>query len=84
MHTRIVIAVSLSLFALLSVVAEIVTDLHDRFTPVELGTKAAVTLDFSESGLTDEEAFQQLGMFSDRLGIGLVKLVGRLACSAPL
>ena len=79
MHTRIVIAVSLVLFALLSVVAGIVTDLHDRFTPGGLGTKATVVLDFGESGIADDEAFRQLGMLSNRLEIGLVKLAPDLS-----
>lgn len=79
MHRRIVVAVSAVLFALLTVVVGIVTDLHDRFVPVELGAKAAVSLNFSESGMSDEEAFRQLGMLSDRLGIGLVKLAPDLS-----
>lgn len=74
MHKRIVVVVSAVLFALLAVVAVIVTDLHDRFVPVALGATAAVSLDFGESGLADEEAFRQLGMLSDRLGLGLVKV----------
>ncbi len=78
-HTRIVIVVSLVLFALLSVVAGIVTDLHDRFVPVGLGTRATVVLDFGESGISDDEAFRQLGMLSDRLEIGLVKLAPDLS-----
>lgn len=79
MHKRIVVAVSAVLFALLAVVVGIVTDLHDRFVPVELGAKAAVRLDFGESGMPDEEAFRQLGMLSDRLGIGLVKVAPDLS-----
>ncbi|MDI3328884.1 MAG: hypothetical protein QJR06_10045 [Alicyclobacillaceae bacterium] len=74
MHKRIVIAVSAVLFVLLAFVAEIVTDLHDRFFPEQLGVKTAVSLDFGNSGLSDEEAFQQLGAISDRLGLGLVKV----------
>lgn len=74
MHRRIVIVVSAVLFALLAAVAVIVTDLHDRFVPVALGATATVSLDFGQSGLADEEAFRQLGMLSDRLGLGLVKV----------
>jgi hypothetical protein len=78
-HKRIVVAVSAVLFALLAVVAGIVTDLHDRFVPVELGAKSAVRLDFSDSGMSAEEAFRRLGMLSDRLGLGLVKVAPDLS-----
>lgn len=79
MHRRIVVAVAAVLFALLAIVVGIVTDLHDRFVPVALGAKAAVSLNFSESGLADDEAFRQLGMLSDRLGLGLVKVAPDLS-----
>lgn len=74
MHKRIAVVISAVLFALLAVVAAIVADLHDRSYPEQLGAKSAVRLDFSESGMPDEEAFRQLGMLSDRLGLGLVKV----------
>lgn len=74
MHRRIVFAVSVVLVALLAAAAGIVADLQDRDYPVRLGAKSLVSLDFSESGISDAEAFRQLGMLSDRLGIGLVKV----------
>ncbi len=74
MHKRIAVVISAVLFALLAIVAAIVADLHDRSYPEQLGAKSAVRLDFSESGMSDEEAFRQLGMLSDRLGLGLVKV----------
>ncbi|WP_445613360.1 hypothetical protein [Geobacillus sp. YF-1] len=73
-HKRIVVAVSAVQFALLALVAVIISDIHDRFFPEQLGVKAKVTLDFSQSGLSDEEAFRQLGSISDRLGLGLMKV----------
>lgn len=79
MHRRIIFAVSMVLFALLAAAAVIVADLHDRGYPVELGAKSAVDLDFSESGISDAEAFRQLGMLSDRLEIGLVKVAPDLS-----
>lgn len=74
MHRRIVVAVSAVLFALLAAAAVIVADLHDRDYPVRLGAESSVSLDFAESGMSDEEAFRQLGALSDRLGLGLVKV----------
>ncbi|PZN11674.1 MAG: hypothetical protein DIU69_05185, partial [Bacillota bacterium] len=73
-HRKIVFLVSVVLFAFIAFVAVILTDLHDRFFPVQLGAKASVSLDFSQAGMPDEEAFRQLGLLSDRLGLGLVKL----------
>ncbi|GCD81946.1 hypothetical protein PTHTG4_10080 [Parageobacillus thermoglucosidasius] len=73
-HERIVVTVSAVQFALLALVAVIISDIHDRFFPEQLGVKAKVTLDFSQSGLSDEEAFRQLGSISDRLGLGLMKV----------
>lgn len=74
MHKRIVVVVSAVLFALLAATAVIVADLHDRDYPVRLEAESSVSLDFAESGMPDEEAFRQLGMLSDRLGLGLVKV----------
>ncbi len=79
MHRRIIFAVSMVLFALLAAATVIVTDLHDRGYPVRLGATSAVNLDFGESGMSDAEAFRQLGMLSDRLGLGLVKVAPDLS-----
>lgn len=79
MHKRIVVAVSAALFALLAIVAGIATELHDRFVPIDLGARSTLTLDFSDSGMSDEEAFRQLGMISDRLDLGLVKVAPDLS-----
>ncbi len=74
MHRRVVVAVSAVLFALLATAAVIVTDLHDRGYPVQLGANSSVNLDFTESNMSDEEAFRRLGMLSDRLDLGLVRV----------
>ncbi|WP_211233493.1 hypothetical protein [Thermicanus aegyptius] len=58
MHKSIVIAVSVLLFVLFAVVAVVITDLHDRFFPVQLGVQSKVSLDFSDAGMSDEEAFR--------------------------
>lgn len=74
MHRLIVIVVSVIQFTLLAVIALVITDLHDRFFPAQLRVKSKVSLDFGQSGLTDEEAFQKLGEISDQLGLGLMKI----------
>ncbi|MBE3551041.1 MAG: hypothetical protein IMX03_07450 [Brockia lithotrophica] len=74
MQRNIVIVVSVIQFTILSVIALLITDLHDRFFPDQLSARAKVSLDFGKSGLTDEEAFRKLGEISDRLGLGLVKV----------
>lgn len=74
MHRQVILAISMVLFGLLAAAAMIVDDLHDRGYPVQLGAKSAVDLDFSESGMSDAEAFRQLGILSDRLELGLVKV----------
>lgn len=79
MHKRIVVAVSTVLFALLAAAVVIVADLHDRDYPVRLGAESSVSLDFAESGMSDEEAFRRLGTLSDRLDLGLVKVAPNLS-----
>lgn len=74
MHKQIVVAVSAVLFVVLAATAVIVADLHDRGAPVQLGAKSMLSLDFTDSGMSDEEAFRQLGILSDRLGLELVKV----------
>jgi len=74
MHKRVVVAVSAMLFSLLAVLVGIVSDLHDRDYPQQLGAKASASLDFSDSGLSDEAAFRELGAVSDRWGVGLVRV----------
>src|SRR5665647_1334930 len=78
-YRRIVAGVSLVLFGVVALVAVIVTDLHDRSLPQALGAKAAVTLDFSRSSLSDEGAFAELARLSDELDLGLVKVAPDLA-----
>jgi hypothetical protein len=78
-HKRIVVAVSVVLFALMAVAVGIVADVHDLSYPQQLGTKSAASLDFSASGMSDQDAFRQLGMLSDRMGLGLVKVAPDLS-----
>jgi hypothetical protein len=74
-----VAGVSLVLFAVLSLVAVVVTDLHDRSLPQALGAEAAVTLDFSRASMSDPAAFADLARLSDDLDLGLVKVAPDLA-----
>lgn len=79
MHKRVVLCVSTLLFALLAATTWIVTELHDRGFPVNLTPSALVNLDFGPSSLSDERAFAGLGEFSDRLGLGLLKVAPDLS-----
>lgn len=74
MHKRVVLVVSALLFALLAAATWLVTDMHDRAFPESLDVAAGVSLDFGSSQVTDEEAFATLGQYSDRLGMGLIKV----------
>ncbi|MEU3452413.1 hypothetical protein ABZ671_02225 [Micromonospora sp. NPDC006766] len=70
--------VAVVVFALMGVLAAVFTDLRDRSLPLESGASAAVTLEFSESGLSDQEALAELSRLSDDLNLGLVKVTGDL------
>ena len=78
MHRRVVVAVSVVLFVLFAALAGIVVDLQDRSYPQALNAKASVSLDFSDSGLSDEDAFRELGVLSDQWGLGLVRIAADL------
>lgn len=79
MYQRIIAAVAGSLFALLAVVAGVMTDLHDRSYPHELGASSSLYLDFSRTGLADARAFDDLTALSGRWHLGLVRILPRLA-----
>ncbi|MEU4159820.1 hypothetical protein [Actinoplanes sp. NPDC026670] len=68
-----------ALFALLALVAAIVTDLHDRDFPQALGAQTRVGLDFAESRFSDREAFDTLTRLDAADGLGLVRIAPDLA-----
>ncbi|MCE7007967.1 hypothetical protein LWC34_34870 [Kibdelosporangium philippinense] len=74
MHKRVVIVVAGALFALLAVIAAIVTDLLDREFPQAIGVQNRVGLDFSGSRLGDTAAFARLAELDARWALGLVKV----------
>ncbi|HEX5595952.1 MAG TPA: hypothetical protein VFX61_08060 [Micromonosporaceae bacterium] len=77
-HGRVVAGVAVVVFALMAVLAAVLTDLRDRSLPLGSGASAAVALEFSQSGLSDQDAFAELGRLSDELNLGLVKVTGDL------
>ncbi|KGN32827.1 membrane protein [Knoellia sinensis KCTC 19936] len=79
MYLRIIATVTTVLFALLAVVASVMTDLQDRSFPRALGATSALSLDFEPSGLSDSEALGLLGRVSDEAGLGLVRILPDLA-----
>lgn len=74
MYRRVVLVVAGALFSLLGLVAAIVTDLHDRDFPQAIGTHSRLGLDFSDSRLTDKEAFATLTELDAEWNLGLVKV----------
>lgn len=74
MHQRIIFAASALLFLLVASVVNIMTDVHDRNFPETLGATSSLYLDFTRAGVSDTEAFDELGRLSDRDGLGLVKV----------
>ncbi|MEU6151423.1 hypothetical protein ABZ816_15635 [Actinosynnema sp. NPDC047251] len=74
MHKRVVMVVSGALFALLALVATVVTDLYDREYPQAIGVAERIGLDFGSSRFGDVEAFDRLAELDADLGLGLVKI----------
>ncbi|MEV8373534.1 hypothetical protein AB0P21_12395 [Kribbella sp. NPDC056861] len=79
MHRKIAVAVSALLFALLAVAVTLVATMHDRSYPQELSTKSIVNLDFSSTGMDETQAIRELGVLSDSLHLGLVKVAPDLS-----
>lgn len=74
MHQRIVFSVSTLLFTLIAVVVGILTDVHDRNFPEHLNASSNLYLDFTQTGLSDNDAFRSLASASDEWGVRLLKL----------
>lgn len=79
MHRRLVFAVSLVLFALLALLATVITDLNDRSFPQGLRASSVLSLDFAQSGMDDVEAFANLAAQDQRWHLGLVKVAPDLS-----
>ncbi|MDD4675052.1 MAG: hypothetical protein PHX31_05315 [Syntrophaceticus schinkii] len=79
MYKRIIVIVAGALFALLALLAVIITDLYDRDYPQAMGVESSLTLDFSEAGLSVTEAFAMLEELDARWSLGLVKVAPDLA-----
>lgn len=74
MSRRVIFAVSLLLFGLLSFVARVLVDVHDQTYPASVGATSSVFLDFSQSGLSDEAAFAAITSESRRLRLHMFKV----------
>lgn len=81
MYKRIIVAVAGVLFALLVLLAVIITDLYDRDFPQAIGAQSSLTLDFSESNFSTStaEAFATLEELNARWSLGLLKVAPELA-----
>lgn len=79
LYNRIVVAVAGAMFAVLALVAVIVTDLYDRDFPQAMGAQSRLGLDFSDSSFGRAEAFATLDEFDMRWNLGLVRVAPDLA-----
>lgn len=79
MYKRIIVAIAGALFTLLALLAVIITDLHDQNFPLAIGAENKLTLDFSESDFSINEAFKELEELDVRWNLGLVKIAPDLA-----
>ncbi|MFU0789726.1 MAG: DUF1430 domain-containing protein [Virgibacillus proomii] len=79
MYKRIIVAVAGALFALLALLAAIITDLYDRDFPQAIGVESRFSLNFSESSFSVTEAFAKLEELDTRWDLGLVKVAPDLA-----
>lgn len=78
-HKRIIVMVSGALFALLALLAGIITDLNDREFPQAIGSKSMLNISFAETEFSINEAFSKLEELNERLDLGLVKITPDLA-----
>ena len=78
-YKRIIVAVAGALFALLALLAAIITDLYDRDFPQAIGVESRFSLNFSESDFSITEAFAKLEELDTRWDLGLVKVAPDLA-----
>lgn len=74
MYKKIIAVVAFVLFALLAFLAVIITDLHDRDFPHDIGVHHKFYLDFSTSELSINEAFTMLEKLDARWNMGLIKI----------
>ena len=81
MYRRVVLIVAGALFSLLSLVAAIITDLHDRDFPQALGAQSRLGLDFSDSRLVGKEGLAALTELDSDWNLGLVKVAPDLTDS---
>lgn len=79
MYKRIIIAVASALFALLALLAIIITDLYDRDFPQAIGVESRLNLNLNESELNVTEAFSMLEELDAQLELGLIKIAPDLA-----
>ncbi|GAB4944466.1 hypothetical protein MAHJHV51_48110 [Mycobacterium avium subsp. hominissuis] len=80
MYKRIIVVVASALFALLALLAAIITGLYDRDFPQAIHTGSRISLDFSESNISITKAFDTLEKLDPRWGLGLGELVKAIRC----
>jgi hypothetical protein len=69
----VVAGASAVIFLLLAVVAHLMVGMHDRSSPIVLGSPPRVVLDFAGAGVQDEAAVDALRGLDEDFSLGLVK-----------
>ncbi|SET48800.1 hypothetical protein SAMN05216389_11299 [Oceanobacillus limi] len=79
MYKRIIVVVASALFALLALLAVVITDLYDQDYPLAIGVESKIHLDYSESEASIMDAFTTLEKLDGQLDLGLLKIAPDLA-----
>lgn len=74
MYRKIIAVTAVALYTLLAFLAAVVTDFHDRYYPQSIGVSAKLTLGFSESQISQDDALAALRELDEDTGLGLFKL----------
>ncbi|ACV07721.1 hypothetical protein [Jonesia denitrificans] len=75
MHKHVIAVTGVALYALLAVLAGVVTDFHDRFYPQALGVTDTITVDFTNSPWDRDAALTGMQQLNTDYDLGLYKLL---------
>ncbi|WP_347350801.1 hypothetical protein [Intrasporangium sp.] len=76
---RVVAAASAVIFALVVLMAHLLVGMHDRSSPIALGSPPRLMLDFSQSSAQGDAALLELRRLDAQAGLGLAKLGANLS-----
>lgn len=79
MTQRVVAGASAMIFLLLAVMVHLLVDMHDRTSPITLGSPPRLMLDFANAGVQGEAAIDALRSLDEDTGLSLVKQAADLS-----